>query len=678
MQILKPIEASPKVTSKLAKLSLNNYWDLALHIPIRYEDLTKVYPIIEAQIGQQVMVEGKIISHEVIQKRTRQLQVKLDDGTSIITLLFFHFFPNYTSQYTIGKRIRAHGEIKGDFFGNKTIIHPKIQTVTENSKISNTFSPIYPTTNGLANGEIVKLIDKLLDANIIPETLPQSIIEQYRILPLDQTLVSLHKLTPAQFANNFQQLALRRLKFDELVAQQLLMHKIYQKKHYNPAPELKPSNKLIIQLLAKLPFKLTNAQNKVLKEILLDLAKTRQMNRLLQGDVGSGKTIVATISCLAAIENGFQACIMAPTEILAEQHYLKIQALITELGVKVCWLSGSLTAKQKKQVYELCKTGEAQLVIGTHAVFQKDVEFKQLGIVVIDEQHRFGVEQRLALVNKGSQDLHPHQLMMSATPIPRSLAMSYYADLDVSSIDELPPGRTPIQTLLVNNNRRHEVINFVREKANLGTQAYWVCPLIEESEKLELENAINTYNDLSSELNPIKVGLIHGKMKAREKAEIMAAFSANQIQVLVATTVIEVGVDVPNASIIVIEHSERMGLAQLHQLRGRVGRGNLESQCVLLYEPGVNEIARQRLQVISATTDGFEIARQDLLIRGPGELLGQRQSGLPALRFANLEADLDILHQAKEIAGILSQKYPDHAKLLIELWFHNKQVYAGI
>jgi len=368
--------------------------------------------------------------------------------------------------------------------------------------------------------------------------------------------------------------------------------------------------------------------------------------------------------------------LMAPTEILAEQHYLKISSLCEEIGIKTGWLSGSQTKKQKQEAYAAIAAGTIQLIVGTHAVFQKDVEFHNLGLAVIDEQHRFGVEQRLALINKNKQQLYPHQLMMSATPIPRSLAMSYYADLDVSVIDELPPGRTPISTLLINNNRRHEVIEFVRNKIDSGAQVYWVCPLIEESEKLELENALNTYQELANHLAPIKVGLIHGKLKAREKAQVMGEFSQNQLQLLVATTVIEVGVDVPNASIIVIEHSERMGLAQLHQLRGRVGRGNLQSECILLYEPGLTEVARQRLQVISSSTDGFEIARQDLLIRGPGELLGQRQSGLPALRFANLEEDLYILQQIKPLAREIAEEYPSHARLLTDLWFHNKSIYT--
>lgn len=678
MQILAPIHNADKYQTKLNKLNLHTYWDLALHIPLRYEDLTKVYPIAETQIGQQVMIQGKIIGHEIVHKRAKQLLVRVDDGSAIITLLFFHFFPNYVTQYAIGKQVRAHGEIKADFYGNKTIFHPKIQSVQQETKLDNTFSPIYPTTNGLANSVFIKLVEDLFNANLIAETLPKPILERYQLLSLEQALLTLHKLTPQQFAENYQQHALRRLKFDELIAQQLLMQKIYANKHHNPAPSLTTTNQYLIPLLAKLPFELTKAQKKVLHEILADMQHPQQMNRLLQGDVGSGKTIVATIAALVAIENGYQAVIMAPTEILAEQHYQKTKNLIANLGIDLVWLTGSLSAKTKREAQAQCANGQAQLIIGTHAVFQKNVEFQKLGVVIIDEQHRFGVEQRLALVNKGQDNLAPHQLMMSATPIPRSLAMSYYADLDVSSIDELPPGRTPIKTLLVNNKRRNEVISFVRQHANLGNQTYWVCPLIEESEKLELENAINMHQELTQALAPVKVGLVHGKMKAKDKADIMADFTANWTQVLVATTVIEVGVDVPNASIMVIEHSERMGLSQLHQLRGRVGRGSTESQCILLYDSNPSEIAKQRLKVISGSTDGFEIARQDLLIRGPGELLGQRQSGIPALRFANLEADIDILHSAQDLARILSEKYPAQAKLLVELWFHNKQIYAGV
>lgn len=676
---LDPIQNIEKHQSKLDKLNIHNYWDLACHIPLRYEDLTKTYKIRDAVIGQTAMIEGTIIGHEIQQKRTKQLLVRLDDGNSIITLLFFHFFPNYATQYKVGKIIRAYGEIKGDRFGNKTIFHPKIQTASSDSKLSNTFSPIYPSTNGLANETLVSLVEQLFEQDILQETLPQSIIDKYKLMKLPEAFLMLHKLTPEQFKNNLQEKALYRLKFDELLSQQLLMQNIYKDKHKNPAPNMKSTHKLTIPLMQNLPFKLTAAQNKVLHEILTDISLPYQMNRLLQGDVGSGKTIVATICTLVAIENGYQAVIMAPTEILAEQHYLKISQLTKHLGINIVWLSGSLTVKQKREAIEKCHNNDAQLIVGTHAIFQKNVEFSNLGLVIIDEQHRFGVEQRMALINKGSHNSkEPHQLMMSATPIPRSLAMSYYADLDVSNIDELPPGRTPIETILINTNRRNEVIQFIRNHVELNHQVYWVCPLIEESEKLELENAINTHVELCNTLAPIKIGLIHGKMKPKEKAEVMADFIANQTKVLVATTVIEVGVDVPNASIIVIEHSERMGLAQLHQLRGRVGRGNVKSQCILLFSNNLSEIAKERLKVISSTTDGFEIARQDLLIRGPGELLGARQSGLPLLKFANLETDLKILELTKEAAKKLAKSYPKHAEKLIKTWLHNKQIYANV
>lgn len=678
MDILDQLPHSTRNSSKLARLNLIRWWDLALHIPLRYEDLTKVYPIRDAAIGTQVMIEGKIIGHEIIYRRSKQLLVRLDDGTAIISLLFFHFYPSYATQYAIGKQIRAHGEIKADFHGNKTIIHPKIQTVTEtNQKLGNTFTPIYPTTNGLSNQTIIDLVNQLFEANLIHETLADEILANYQLPRLEQALLTLHKLTPHQFSINQQAQALRRLKYDELIAQQLLMQKIYLNKHHHPAPPLKTTNQLLVPLLASLPFELTTAQKKVLGEILADMNKPQQMNRLLQGDVGSGKTIVATIAALVAIECGYQAAIMAPTEILAEQHFIKTQKLLQDSGVNLVWLSGSLSSKYKRAAYQQIQDGSAQLIIGTHAIFQKQVEFNNLGIVIIDEQHRFGVDQRLALINKGRPENHPHQLMMSATPIPRSLAMSYYADLDVSSIDELPPGRTPIETILINNNRRQEVVEFIHQQLLNQQQAYWVCPLIEESETLELENALNTFNELQNLLPEITIGLVHGRLKPKEKAEIMQAFSSNQLQLLVATTVIEVGVDVPNATTMVIEHSERMGLAQLHQLRGRVGRGSQKSQCVLLYDYAMSEVAKQRLRVISQSTDGFEIARQDLLIRGPGELLGARQSGLPALRFANLEQDLAILQDAKVIATLLAKKYPTQAQQLVELWFHNKQIYAG-
>ncbi|RTK97215.1 MAG: ATP-dependent DNA helicase RecG [Neisseriaceae bacterium] len=680
MKLLDKLNCSDKLTPLFSKLGIETNWDLLLHLPLRYEDLTKLYPIVDAKAGQTVLLQGSIIGCEVVYKKRKQLIVRIDDGSSILSLIFFHFYPSYATQYKVGKEIRVFGEVGVDYFGNKTMFHPKIQTVKDEKAegLAKTFTPIYPITNKLTNGDVIKLVDTVLEHCEIEDYLPHSIIKNHEQLSLPQALLTLHKLTPKQYESDYHLKALERLKFDELIAQQLLMHNIYLNKHKNKASIITPTHKYIIELLKKLPFSLTNSQNKVIKEILQDMAKPTQMNRLLQGDVGSGKTIVATICALAAIENGFQAVIMAPTEILAEQHYLKTRDLLSDTDINIVWLSGSLTAKQKAASIELCQT-TGQIIIGTHAVFQDKVEFNNLGLIIIDEQHKFGVEQRLLLVNKGVKDgeVYPHQLMMSATPIPRSLALSYYADLDVSTINELPPNRSPIQTLLIKNSRRKEIINFVKEHASLGHQIYWVCPLIEESEKLELENAKKVYEELSEMLSPIKVGLVHGKMKAKEKAEVMADFQANWTQVLVATTVIEVGVDVPNACIMVIEHSERMGLAQLHQLRGRVGRGSIASQCVLLYdEYALGEISKKRLKAITGSTDGFEIARQDLLIRGPGELLGQRQSGLPSLKFANLEEDLDMLHTAKNVAAELIENHHKSADEIIKLWFHEKQ-YLG-
>lgn len=667
IQILSPIITDKKVLDKLALLNIKTYWDLLLSTPIRYEDLTKTYPIQTVTPGMQVQVEGEILSAEVTNSRRKQLHVKIMDQNYILTLVFFNFYPNYTTQYKIGKRIRAFGEIKLDYSGNKTIIHPKIQSVTEEQALPNTFSPIYSTTKGLTQTQLIKLVNQAIAVASVPETLTAQVLKQYELLPLHQAVTALHKLTGEEFKAAKHVQALKRLKFDELLAQQLILRRAYQYKHLLPSTSLKPKATYTKQLLHSLSFALTRAQTRALAEIYMDIAKPVQMNRLLQGDVGSGKTIVATLAMLVAVENGYQAAIVAPTEILAEQHYLKTIKLLEPLGLKVVWLSGSQSAKDKKESYAKILSGEAQVIIGTHAVFQSKVEFYNLALIVIDEQHRFGVEQRLALQNKGN---NPHQLMMSATPIPRTLAMSYYADLDLSTIDELPPGRTPIKTLLINSNRRSQVIDFIKHES---AQVYWVCPLIDESETLELETVINTYNELSEILAPIKVGLIHGRLKATEKAEIMASFSQNKIQVLVATTVIEVGVDVPNASIMVIEHSERMGLSQLHQLRGRVGRGVKESQCILLYQYPLSDVAKKRLKAIYENTDGFKIAHEDLLIRGPGEILGSRQSGLPALRFANLDEDIDMLKDVKIVAVEMLKNNPELVDIHLKLWFNSQE-----
>lgn len=668
-QLLQTIEAPDKTLEKLKSIGLNTIWDLFLHVPLRYEDLTQIYSIADANVGMQVQIEGTIESADITQGKTRQLHVLVSDFNQTIILIFFHFYPSYKTQYQIGKRIRAFGEIKLDYRGNKTIIHPKIQSVNESTELPQSFTPMYGTTNGLTQNALHKIIKPVLKNYALPEVLAPSILKQYNLIPFTDAINTLHHLTSEQFKQNIHKMALKRLKFDELLVQQLILRNAYVYKHQGESIALKPRATYTKALLDNLAFNLTKAQTKALAEIYMDIAKPTQMNRLLQGDVGSGKTIVATLAMLVAVENGYQACIVAPTEILAEQHYIKTRALLQDLGISVAWLSGSLKASEKKEAYTKIKDNQAQIIIGTHAVLQKKVEFHNLALVVIDEQHRFGVEQRLLLQSKGK---NPHQLMMSATPIPRTLAMSYYADLDLSTIDELPPGRTPIKTLLVNNNRKHEVLEFIKKEANLQ-QIYWVCPLIDESDTLELESAVNAFNELGQILAPIKVGLVHGRLKTTEKTDIMRRFQQGEIQVLVATTVIEVGVDVPNASIMVIEHSERMGLSQLHQLRGRVGRGSIESQCILLYQNPLGEVAKQRLKAIFENTDGFKIAHEDLLIRGPGEILGSRQSGLPLLRFANLEEDMDLLNSAKNVAIELLKNNPELAKSYTQLWFNGSE-----
>ncbi|MFN8770154.1 MAG: ATP-dependent DNA helicase RecG [Neisseriaceae bacterium] len=670
LEFLEPIAADAKVKAKLQELNLNTYWDLLLHIPIRYEDLTKKYRIIDVAIGAHVLIEGEVLTTEIIGKRTKQLQVRLSDGTQIISLIFFHFYPNYDSQYRVGKRIRAFGEIKLDYHRQKCIIHPKIQSINDETsqQLSNTFTPVYSTVKGLSQQQIIKLVEIALSKLSASEALLGDFLDKYKYMSINQALFTLHKLTPKQYSEKVHIKALERLKFDEILAQQLVMHNAYMYKHKAQASPLIIDYQSIQRFIIELPFELTNAQKKVLNEIYIDLAKPVQMNRLLQGDVGSGKTIVATLAILAAVHNKYQACMIAPTEILAEQHYNKIRTFLDKFGVDVIWLSGSLSPKEKKDAYNKIIDGESQVIIGTHAVFQKNVVFKNLAFVIVDEQHRFGVKQRLMLQDKG---LNPHQLMMSATPIPRSLAMSYYADLDVSTIDELPLNRTPIKTILINNNRRSEVIQYIDNETRKSRQVYWVCPLIEESEKLGLENTVNVYNELQERLPHLKIGLIHGKLKSQEKADIMQKFLSNNLQVLVATTVIEVGVDVPNASIIVIEHSERMGLSQLHQLRGRVGRGSIESNCILLYQNALSDIAKKRLKVIYENTDGFKIAHEDLLIRGPGELLGSRQSGLPLFRFANLEFDLELIPLAKEAAKDILLNNRELFSIYTKLWLYD-------
>ena len=557
------------------------------------------------------------------------------------------------------------------------MVHPKIRDA-ESQSLAESLTPVYPTVSGLSQPTLRRIIRQALEQTDLADTLPESLLAKLKLPPLAGSLHLLHAPPPEYSISQLSDgnlPAWQRLKFDELLAQQLSMRLARAQRLSGQAVPLAGDGSLAEPLVQSLPFALTAAQKRVLAEIRQDLAQPHPMHRLLQGDVGSGKTIVAALSALAAIEAGAQVAVMAPTEILAEQHHIKFRQWLEPLGISVAWLSGSLKKKEKDQAKAALADGRIRLAVGTHALFQDDVSFQNLGLVIVDEQHRFGVAQRLALKNKG-RDVH--QLMMSATPIPRTLAMSFFADLDVSVIDELPPGRTPIKTRLVNNIRRREVEGFVLATCKKGQQAYWVCPLIEESEALQLQTATDTLAELQAALPELTIGLVHGRMKSAEKAAVMAEFAAGRIHVLVATTVIEVGVDVPNAALMVIEHAERMGLSQLHQLRGRVGRGAAVSSCVLLFAEPLGDTAKARLKVIYENTDGFEIARQDLNIRGPGEFLGARQSGLPLLRFADLEQDLPLLEAARQLAPELIARHPDIVEKHLERWLASREGYLGV
>jgi ATP-dependent DNA helicase RecG len=610
-----PIRASEALLKKLAKIGLHCEADLLVHLPLRYEDETRITPVARAFSGEPVQVEVVVHSSEMQFRPRRQLVVRAGDESGEITLRFFSFYPSQQAALSEGSRIRAFGEVRGGFFGAE-MVHPRFRKIGDNEPLPSELTPIYPTTAGLANSALQKLIGKALAVGDLSETLPEDLRQHLKLPGLARSLRFLHTPPPGTdldtlHARNHP--AWRRVKFDEVLAQQLSLRRAYLARREQGAPVLVARDDLGARLLDSLPFGLTGAQARAMAEIGSDLAQPYPMQRLLQGDVGAGKTIVAALAACQAISAGWQAAFMAPTEILAEQHYLKLRDWLEPLGVRVAWLSGSLKTKAKRE--QLAATAaEAQLVVGTHALIQEGVDFARLGLAIVDEQHRFGVAQRLALRKKGD---NPHQLMMSATPIPRTLAMSYYADLDVTVLDELPPGRTPIKTRLVADNRREDVVGFVRKHVGEGRQAYWVCPLIEESEALQLQTAQETYETLLADLKGVTVGLVHGRLKADEKQAVMAAFAAGEIAVLVATTVIEVGVDVPNASLMVIEHAERFGLSQLHQLRGRVGRGQYESSCVLIYAGPLGDIARQRLKIIFENTDGFEIARQDCRSAAP-------------------------------------------------------------
>ena len=668
----------------LLKLGLKRDIDLALHLPLRYEDETRITLLRDARDGDMVQIEGQVTASQVVYRPRRQLQVTLDDGSETCVLRFFNFYPSQQKALALGRTIRAMGSISGGFLGRQ-MMHPSCKAAS--SALPTALTPVYSTVAGLPQAYLRRVVQGALSRADLSETLPsaqqaraacaKTAAQTWPRWPLDQALRFLHYPAPElsmATLEDHSHPAWERLVAEELLAQQLSQLESRRQRDTLGAPPLsaKPSG-LQQQLRQTLPFSLTQAQQRVVREIGADLRQSRPMNRLLQGDVGSGKTVVAALGAAACMESGYQCALMAPTEILVEQHFRKLIAWLEPLGVQVAWLTGSMKKKERGEMLERIADGRAGLVVGTHAVIQDLVVFYKLALVVIDEQHRFGVAQRLALRDKMSTPgQEPHLLMMTATPIPRTLAMTYYADLDLSVIDELPPGRTPVVTKLLSESRREEVVERIRTQLEQGRQVYWVCPLIEESEALDLANATQTHAALTAALPGVMIGLLHSRMPTVEKKAVMSLFTGGQMAVLVSTTVIEVGVDVPNASLMVIEHAERFGLSQLHQLRGRVGRGAAASACVLLYSTGdgprLGEAARERLRAMVETSDGFEIARRDLEIRGPGEFLGARQSGAALLRFADLTVDLAWLDWARALAACMLDHFPELAQRHVGRW----------
>ena len=665
------------VAERVARMGLINDWDFVLHLPLRYEDETRITRICDLKAGDWAQIQGTVISSRTQGGRFMQLIASVSDGTANIEIRFLHFYPKMRERFKSGTLLRLSGQVQQQpvqFGGGLQMLHPKIKDpITDTSELPSTLTPVYPAGEHITQTWLRKRIDRaMLDVDLT-DIVPASFTQSLSLPTLRDALKSLHHPSPGADYEAYSERRTpewRRLKFDELLAQQLTLRYAREVKSELQAPPLLGTHgNLREKLTASLPFSLTGAQKRVLVEIYTDLAQNAPMNRLVQGDVGCGKTIVAALSALQAVDSGYQAALMAPTEILAEQHYLKLKPLLEPLGVKVVLLTGSLRAKEKVLRQDMVASGQSQVVIGTHALIQNAVKFHKLGLAIVDEQHRFGVEQRLKLRNAVQEGTLPHLLMLSATPIPRTLAMSYLADIDVSVIDELPPGRTPIVTTLISMDRAAEVTSAVQRAVSSGSQVYWVCPLIEDSEKSDLTAATLRRDALQQELPGCRVALVHGAMSAEEKQSIMNAFSSGEVDILVATTVIEVGVDVPNASVMIIEHAERFGLSQLHQLRGRVGRGSKKSFCLLLYAPNLSEVGKERLSVIRSSTDGFEIARQDLRLRGPGEFMGAKQSGAPLLRFADLDTDVELLDAARQAAQTWLTTDPKSALQHARRWF---------
>jgi ATP-dependent DNA helicase RecG len=661
----------------MEKLGLVRDIDLALHLPMRYEDETRLQRIADLREGETAQCEGIVRDSRVEFRGRRQLVARLDDGSDELVLRFLNFYPSQQKQLAVGARVRVRGEVRGGFFGRE-MVHPAYKLVAEDTPLAEALTPVYPTSAQLPQAYLRKAVTSALARAPLDELLPPTAVPA-GLPTLKSALHFLHHPAPdvpLAALEDHSHPAWQRLKYEELLAQQLSQLKAQQERARLKAPALRAQQGgLHEKLLAALPFQLTAAQRRVAEEIALDLSADKPMHRLLQGDVGSGKTVVAALAAAVAIDAGWQCALMAPTEILAEQHFRKLVQWLEPLGIGIAWLTGSRKGKARTQMVERVASGEAKLVVGTHAVIQDDVHFAKLGLAIVDEQHRFGVAQRLELRRKLAGELEPHLLMMSATPIPRTLAMTYFADLDVSTIDELPPGRTPVVTKVFADGRREQVVERIRDEVTKGRQVYWVCPLIEESETLDLQNATEAHQQLCAALPEHRIGLLHGRLPTAEKAAVMAEFAGGSMQVLVATTVIEVGVDVPNASLMVIEHAERFGLSQLHQLRGRVGRGAVASVCVLLYTPPLSETGKARLKAMAETQDGFEIARRDLEIRGPGEFMGARQSGAPLLRFADLEEDAALLQQARRVAPGLLREHSRAAEAHVMRWLGGRTDY---
>lgn len=673
------------LAEKLAKLPINTVQDLLFHLPIRYQDRTRITPIGSLFTGQDAVIEGYVVSASIIMGRRRSLLVKLKDGTSSIGLRFYYFNQSQKNAFQNGACVRCFGDVRVGASGLE-IYHPEYRIIAADKTmpVEENLTPIYPTTEGLTQQRLRQLVAQvltLLTSHSLPDYLPQAIIEQYQLGDLWQAIRYLHHPPPdadSQLLLEGKHWTQRRLIFEELMAHQISLQRLREQIRSQKAPALPAPQQLINNYLQRLPFAPTNAQQRVAQEISYDLAQPIPMLRLIQGDVGAGKTVVAAMAALQAIEAGYQVALMAPTEILAEQHFLTFKRWFEPLGIQVEWLAGKLKGKARQTALQNIVEG-CPMVVGTHALFQAEVAFNNLALIIIDEQHRFGVEQRLALRDKGAEgSLLPHQLIMTATPIPRTLAMSAYADLDTSILDELPPGRTPVATVVIADSRRPTVIERVRQACLEGKQAYWVCTLIEESEELTCQAAETTFAELSEALVGLKVGLIHGRMKPTEKVALMNQFKAGELQLLVATTVIEVGVDVPNASLMIIENPERLGLAQLHQLRGRVGRGSTESFCLLLYHPPLSRVAQERLTIMRETNDGFIIAEKDLEIRGPGEVLGTRQTGLLQFKVADLMRDSELLPAVREATQQLVIEHRECIEPLLNRWIANRQRYGQV